>query len=197
MKCNISILLFLSSLTSRWWLELIPAHTVYSHALTVFVFLGFLSPQPAFSLLIVHSLCVSLPSVHPVQQSCQPGMFQCVCACVRVCRYVCVNETDKSILATPPTLNQTWQTNKICMLSNCHILPAVAFCRNSSKTNRLTTSVFLHTYNIWFSLEWVVYLLQGHHLFACYGSFILFCFLFVYFVPFHTLVWILSQSNDL
>lgn len=70
-------------------------------------------------------------------------VFECVCACACVCVYVvCVNETDKSTLATPPTPNQTWQTNEICMLSNFHILPAVAFCKTpqGKYTPRLTNS---------------------------------------------------------
>ena len=47
-------------------------------------------------------------------------------------------------LATPPTPNQTWQTNEICMLSNLfHVLLAVAFCRSFSRkyTFRLTNSL--------------------------------------------------------
>lgn len=100
------------------------------------------------SLLIAYSLCLSLPSARPSQPSCQPGVFLSVS--VHVCVYVvCVNETDKSTLATPPTPNQTWQTNEICMLSNFHILPAVAFCKTpqGKYTPRLTNSV-LHTLHV-------------------------------------------------
>lgn len=130
----------LSSLRSSWYHELISTLTVKTQCLC---FSGFsISPSSVLSPLCLFSPSLSPSCAHPSQQSCQPGVFECVCAlacvcaclCVRacVCACVCVNETDKSTLATPPTQNQTWQTNEICMLSNLfHILLAVAFCRSS------------------------------------------------------------------
>lgn len=121
----------LSSLRSSWHRELISTLTVKSHRLTVFVSLSFLSlHQRSLSPLLTLSFPPVHSPAHPSQQSCQQGVFACVCAygCV------CVNETDKSTQATPPTPNQTWKTNEICMLSNLFpTLLAVVFCRSFSR----------------------------------------------------------------
>lgn len=120
--------------------ELIPALSVRSHKLPVFLSWFSISPitthlSSSLTLSVSHSLLHALHN-RAVSQVC---FWVCLCMCVYV---ACVNETDKSTLATPPTPNQTWQTNEICMLSNFHILPAVAFCKTpqGKYTPRLTNS---------------------------------------------------------
>lgn len=124
--------------------ELISALSVRSHKLSVFLSWFSISPitthlSSSLTLSVSHSLLHALHN-RAVSQVC---FWVCLCVCMCVCVYaVCVNETDKSTPATPPTPNQTWQTNEICMLSNFHILPAVAFCKTpqGKYTPRLTNS---------------------------------------------------------